>query len=112
LLRNIEHFYHARQLLEDETSRALYDQLILLRILGHLHVQLSLQDRGKSCERIDRGKLASGRYEDIGAFGPFSIFLVPGGDEILVKGWKDNVTVDVPLSAVLLRTQRRGNRFH
>src|SRR6266511_3270735 len=40
LLEHVERFYATRQLLADETSRALYDQLILFRILGHLHVRL------------------------------------------------------------------------
>src|SRR5258708_20702311 len=40
LLNNVEHFFRSRQLLDDEPSRALYDELILFRVLGHLHVRL------------------------------------------------------------------------
>src|SRR5438105_2497699 len=40
LLKNAEHFHQARMLLVDEASRALFDQLLLFRVLGHLHVRL------------------------------------------------------------------------
>ena len=92
LLRNVEHFYHARQLLEDETSRVLYDQLILFRILGHLHVRLPFNTAENRAHLLTAESWRVEDTEDIGAFGPLSIFLVPGGGDIRVKGWKENVT--------------------
>jgi len=93
LLKHIEHFFRSRQLLEDETSKALYDQLILFRVLGHLHVRLPFNT---AANRAHLATAQSWRVEDTddaGAFGPLSIFLVPGdGHDIRVKGWKENVT--------------------
>ena len=91
-LRNVEHFYHGRQLLEDETSRGLYDQLILFRILGHLHVRLPFNTAENRAHLSTAESWRVEDTEDIGAFGPLSIFLVPGGGDIRVKGWKENVT--------------------
>ena len=92
LLRNVEHFFQSRQLLEDETSRALYDQLILFRLLGHIHVRLPF-NTPQNREHI--ATAASWRVEDTddaGAFGALSIFRVPGRNrDIRVKGWKENV---------------------
>jgi hypothetical protein len=51
-VKHVENFHRARLLLADEESRALFDQLILFRILGHLHIRLpfntpgALEDRG------------------------------------------------------------------
>src|SRR5205823_157450 len=59
-LKNVEHFFHSRQLLADETSRALYDQLILFRLLGHLHVRLPFNT---SENRAHIGTAASWRVE-------------------------------------------------
>ena len=92
-LKNIEHFFHARQLLEDETSRALYDQLIIFRVLGHLHVRLPFNTPEN---RAHLATAASWHLEDTadaGAFGPLSIYRVPGQEaDIRVKGWKENIT--------------------
>jgi len=62
LLKNVEIFFRSRQLLEDETSRALYDQLILFRVLGPSARATSVQHRGESRTRRERRKLARGRY--------------------------------------------------
>src|SRR5437867_3661050 len=93
LLKNIEQFFRARQLLQDEPSRALYDQLLLFRVLGHLHVRLPFNTvENRAC----LATAESWRVEDTndsGAFGPLSIFRVPGeGHDIRVKGWKENIT--------------------
>lgn len=92
LLKNIRQFYLARQLLADEPSRELYDGLILFRVLGHLHVRLPF-NTAENRARV--ATAASWRQEDTsdaGAFGPLSIFLVPGTEgEIRVKGWKENI---------------------
>src|SRR5438093_8105611 len=93
LLKNVEHFFRARQLLEDEASRALYDHLILFRVLGHLHTRLPFNTPEN---RAHIATAASWRVEDtkdMGPFGPLSIFLVPGQEhDIQVKGWKENIT--------------------
>ena len=92
LLKNSDHFYDARQLLEDETSKGLYDQLILFRILGHLHVRLPFNTAENRAHLTTAESWRVEDTEDVGAFGPLSIFLVPGGGDIRVKGWKENVT--------------------
>jgi FkbM family methyltransferase len=93
LLRNVEHFYRSRQLFEDETSRALYDQLILFRVLGHLHVRLPFNTAENRARLAIPASWRVEDTEDVGAFGPLSIFVVPGdGHDIRVKGWKENVT--------------------
>ena len=92
LLHNAPSFHAARALLEDEASRQLFDQLVLYRILGHLHVRLPFNTpenraRFAAAQRWWREDTA-----DSGPFGPLSIFAVPGSaGEILVKGWKENV---------------------
>jgi FkbM family methyltransferase len=92
LLRNLAQFFQSRQLLEDEPSRSLFDQLVLYRILGHMHVRLPFNN---SRNRAHLETAESWRVvdtEDAGQFGPLSIFLAPGiGQDIRVKGWRGNV---------------------
>jgi FkbM family methyltransferase len=93
LLKNVEHFFRSRGLLEDETSKALYDQLILFRVLGHLHVRLPFNTPENRVHIATAGSWRVEDTEDAGAFGPLSIFLVPGREhDIRVKGWKENIT--------------------
>jgi len=93
LLKNVEHFFSSRQLLEDETSRSLYDQLILFRVLGHLHVRLPFNTPENRAHIATAASWRVEETEDAGPFGPLSIFLVPGQEhDIRVKGWKENVT--------------------
>lgn len=93
LLGNLEKFFHARQLLEDEPSRLLFDDLILFRVLGHLHVRLPFNTT------TNRDHIATAQNwwlkdtGDSGPYGPLSIFVVPGVDgDIRVKGWNANIT--------------------
>jgi len=87
LLKNVEHFFSSRQLLEDETSRSLYDQLILFRVLGHLHVRLPFNTPENRAHIATAASWRVEETEDAGTFGPLSIFLVPGQEhEIRVKG--------------------------
>jgi FkbM family methyltransferase len=93
LLRNVEHFFRSRQLLEDETSRTLYDRLILFRVLSHLHVRLPFNTPKNQAHIATAASWHIEDTEDAGAFGPLSIFLVPGEEhDIRVKGWKENIT--------------------
>ena len=92
LLKNIEQFHQARVLLADEASRALYDQLLLFRVLGHLHVRLPFNSPENRAQIAAAERWAIQVTNDTGAFGPLSIFQVPGDDhDIRVKGWKENV---------------------
>jgi len=94
LLKNVEHFFRSRQLLEDEASRALYDQLILFRVLSHLHVRLPFNTPENRTHIATAASWRVEDTEDAGAFGPLSIFQVPGQEhDIRVKGWKENVTL-------------------
>src|SRR6185437_13188525 len=40
LIRHCDDFFAARHLLSDVASRNLFDQLLLFRLLGHLHIRL------------------------------------------------------------------------
>jgi FkbM family methyltransferase len=92
LLKHADHFYATRLLLADETSRTLYDQLILFRILGHLHVRLPFNTPEN---RAQTGIADSWRVEesdDGGVLGKLAIFVTPGGEHaIRVKCWKENI---------------------
>ena len=92
LLKNIQNFFAARQLLADEASRVLYDQLILFRILGHLHVRLPFNTR----ENRNHGEIVNGwcvgETTDSGQLGNLAIFVTPTSPHsIRVKCWKENV---------------------
>ena len=93
VLENLERFHRARELLEDASSRELYDQLILFRTLSHLHVRLpfNTSEYRAYAETADSWKVIE--TEDEGLMGPLAIFLVPGGsnEDIHVKCWKENV---------------------
>lgn len=92
LLRNAGRFHGARQLLADEASRQLFDQLVLYRVLGHLHVRLPFNTPENRARVTHAQRWWREDTSDSGPFGPLSIFAVPGTDgEIMVKGWKENV---------------------
>src|SRR5271165_2890790 len=52
LVQNANAFHAARELFEDLASRDLFDNLVLFRLLGHLHVRLPVTNR----ETLHRGK--------------------------------------------------------
>jgi FkbM family methyltransferase len=92
VLKHADEFHDARTLLCDDASRGLFDQLVLFRLLGHLHVRLPFNTPE------NRAKLATAEQwrvedtRDVSAFGPLSIFRVPGEEhDIRVKGLKENV---------------------
>ena len=76
LAENAGAFHATRGLLEDLTSRDLFDKLVLFRLLGHLHVRLPVRNR----ESLHRGKnLVPSEWKiddtgEVGPFGPLSIF--------------------------------------
>src|SRR5215471_11693799 len=83
LVENVNAFHAARALLADESSRHLFDELVLFRLLGHLHVRLPAKGRRRPVPpewKVDD-------TSDIGMFGrSLSIFSVPyKGSEIWVK---------------------------
>jgi|SRR5689334_1408983 len=88
LVENTDAFHSARRLLADQVSRDLFDQLILYRLLGHLHVRLPPKARRRPVPpdwKVDD-------TGDMGMFGPLSIFSVPyKGSEIWVKCGASNV---------------------
>ena len=92
LLRNAGQFFRARQLLEDETSRQLFDQLILFRVLGHLHVRLPFNTPENRAHIAAAQRWWREDTGDSGPFGPLAIYGVPGSaGNIKVKGWKENI---------------------
>jgi FkbM family methyltransferase len=88
LVENAAAFHAARTLLADQASRELFDQLILYRLLGHVHVRLPAKGRRRAVPpewQVDE-------TADMGMFGPLSIFSVPyKGSEIWVKCGASNV---------------------
>jgi FkbM family methyltransferase len=93
LLKNIDKFHQARMLLADEASKALYDQLLLFRVLGHLHVRLPFNNPKNRQQVATAHQFRVRGTEDVGMFGPLSIFRVPrDGHDIWIKGWEGNVT--------------------
>jgi FkbM family methyltransferase len=95
-LHNSQHFFTARSLLADEHSRALYDQLLLFRILGHAHVRLPFNTPEALTfpERVDRWKVRD--TADVGMFGPLAIYAVPTDDgEVRMKCWSGNVAASI-----------------
>jgi FkbM family methyltransferase len=92
LLRNAENFFHARQMLEDERSRTLFDDLVLFRVLGHMHVRLPFNTPDNRALATTAQSWWRENTDDTGPFGPLAIFVVPGLDgDIRVKGWKENI---------------------
>ncbi len=93
LLNNVEQFYQARMLLSDEASRDLYDQLILFRVLGHMHVRLPFNNPTNRAQIAAAELWRVAETNDVGAFGPLSIYQIPrDGHDIRIKGWKENAT--------------------
>ncbi len=92
VLSNAELFYRARQLMVDDASRDLLDQLILFRILGHLHIRLAFNtpERRAQAAHADRWRVEE--TGDRGLLGSLAIFHTPpeqGG--IHVRCWRENV---------------------
>ncbi|MCC7328065.1 MAG: FkbM family methyltransferase [Burkholderiales bacterium] len=92
-LRHVADFFGARTLLEDEASRALFDRLVLFRMLGHLHVRLPFNNEETKGHGaiVDRWRV--GETDDIGMIGPLGIFEVPqrNTSPIRLKCWRENV---------------------
>ena len=92
LLKNAAYFYTARQLLEDESSSVLFDQLLLFRILGHLHVRLPFNTPGNRDQIAIADGWRVGTEEDVGLLGNLGIFVAPSEPlPIRVKCWKENI---------------------
>jgi len=91
-LQNAEQFHQARALLEDEFSRDYYDQLLLFRMLGHLHVRLPFNTPKNRALAAIAPTWKIHDTDDIGPYGPLALFSVPtDGADIAVKCWKENV---------------------
>lgn len=89
---NSAKFFRASELLADDTSRALFDRLILFRLLGHLHVRLPYNNPETRCYRELAETWKVEDTDDAGLLGPLAIYAVPwDGREIRVKCWKENV---------------------
>jgi FkbM family methyltransferase len=92
LVDNADTFWAARGLFEDDASRALFDKLILFRLLGHLHVRLPFNNPEMMLRRKVPNEWKIDETGDLGFFGPLCIFSVPyKGSEIWVKGGASNV---------------------
>jgi len=96
LMSHWEEFYRARSVLEDETSKRLFDQLLLFRTLGHLHVRLpynNAETQGFN-EIADAWKV--GTTPDQTMFGPLEIYSVPTqSGELRFKCWSANIVATI-----------------
>ena len=92
VLANVDRFHAARSLLADARSRALFDELILYRIMSHLHVRLSFDAPATRRHVATAESWEVMQTEDAGLLGPLSIYLVPDASgEIHAKCWKENI---------------------
>lgn len=88
-------FFEARSLLADEPSKDLFDQLVLFRILGHLHVRLPFNTPPKGNYRDMVKKWCVESVEDSARLGQLSLFVVPVGEEALcVKCLPGNIAAN------------------
>jgi FkbM family methyltransferase len=92
LVKNAESFHGSRTLLADAISKELFDQLILFRLLGHLHVRLPFNTPEALHQRSVTETWKIEDTPDAGLLGPLAIYAVPvDGMEIRVKCWSENV---------------------
>ena len=100
-LKNVPSFYEARQLLCDEQSRNLFDQLILFRILGHLHVRLPFNtpEAMNYHEITDQWKIED--TQDTTLLGTLAVFAVPFAEgPMRLKCWSANIAWTFLFSSV------------
>jgi FkbM family methyltransferase len=92
LLKNARNFFQARCLLSDEQSKALYDRLVLFRILGHMHVRLPFNTPGVLDFDSVTSQWKIEDSNDVGMFGPLAVFAIPTDSGVLrIKCWSGNV---------------------
>jgi hypothetical protein len=91
-LKNLTSFFAARQLMSDEQSRSLYDQLILFRILGHLHVRLPFNTPEATNYHAVTDQWKIEDTPDHGLLGTLAIFAVPFDEgPMRLKCWAGNI---------------------
>lgn len=87
---NYRLFFQSRQLLADETSRMVFDSLVLYRLLGHLHVKLGTctPEYWKQLQEESQYKIADTQDGTQSMFGALSIFEFPfEGERVRIKSW-------------------------
>jgi FkbM family methyltransferase len=96
LMEHWDEFYRARSLLEDQSSKQLFDQLLLFRILGHLHIRLPYNNAETNGfnEIAEAWKVET--TQDQTMFGPLEIYSVPSqGGVLKFKCWKANIVATI-----------------
>jgi FkbM family methyltransferase len=104
-------------LLADEESKALYDQLIVVQIPGHLHVRLPFNNSATLEQTAIAGTWKVAETSDSGMFGPLAIYSVPMANrEIRVKCWAGNAAATFMYGQLLFLSGggngRRRSRDH
>lgn len=90
VIRNEPYFFFARQLLADETSRALFDALVLYRLLGHRHVRLPFDAAANHEALVTANGWKTADYGECANVRPLAIFTIPGNHRSLaVIGWAE-----------------------
>jgi FkbM family methyltransferase len=89
-------FFASRELLRDDASRQLFDDLVIFRLLGHLHVRLAFNTPAMRNYQsiVNQWRVASA--EETGSLAPLSVFVVPVGEDALcMKCWTGNIAAAV-----------------
>ena len=94
--RNAAGFFAARELLADNDSRALFDQLLLFRLLGHRHVRLPFNTpEALSFPSITDSWIVGESSDDDARARGLALFAVPlDGEAIRMECWSGNVAAD------------------
>ena len=88
-------FFATRCLLRDRVSQDLFDQLLLFRMLGHLHVRLPFNNPPKGNYRETINKWRVNGSGESGLSGELSLFVVPVGEEaVCMKCWPGNIAAN------------------
>lgn len=91
-LKHVSSFFDARQLLCDEQSKEIFDQLILFRILGHLHVRLPFNTPEATNYHAITDQWKIEDTQDKSSLGTLAIFAVPFDEgPMRLKCWAANV---------------------
>jgi FkbM family methyltransferase len=93
LVDNQQSFFHARSLFDDSESRNLFDQLVLFRLLGHLHVRLPFNnEETRGFDSIAEG-WRIGDTKHVAALGGLSLFQIPMSPHPMrLQCWTGNVS--------------------
>jgi len=89
-------FFAARSLLADDTSRSLFDELILFRLLGHLHVRLrtNTPEHRRARQTVEQWRVGVAAHAS-DVYGALANYVVPIDDDALcINCWPGNIAAN------------------